>query len=263
MTTHQLTISYAGPSAGAPLDLLQIEQQSWDALTGKVTRAEMVRYLAALLDGTEYRPLVDCGMVDGSVVCVVDVYPRRAGLVYQFHTSHGSLEGPTVSNEQVEESLSFRLDTEVTPQHPVRRIESVEWLSECYNAEGAIVDAPQLTIDGEVITIPSPVYGSVTVKYRTERHSYILTAPRRETAIDDAYSAVVYGVYAGGLNWLVIEMPPGIEAFEADAEADCGWGSTASIKDDEEEPWPVEDGIHTRTTVVDYCSQTIISDTVD
>lgn len=262
MTTQTLSISYAGKATAESKDLLQIEQQSWDALTGKVTRAEMVRYLAALLGGSDYHSSVNCGMVDGAVVCVVDVYPRLPDLVYQFHTSHGTLDGPTVSNEIVEESLSFRLDTEITPQHPVRKMVSVEWLAECYNAEGAIVDPPPLSTDGKNITIPTPVYGSVTVKYQTERHSYVLTAPRREGAIDNAYSAAVYGVYQGGINWLVIEMPPGIETFQADADADCGWGSTASIKDSDDEPLPMTDGKHTRTTVVDYCSQEIISEEV-
>lgn len=260
MTTQSLSITYTGPAV-ATKDLLQLEQSAWGAYTGKVTRAEMIRYLSATLYGTEYSSRIDCGLVSGSVVCVVAAYPRIADLVYRLHTSHGTLSSPTMEMPLLTEALSFTLTTEVSPEHPVREIKSVEWLSECYNAEGAVVDPPALSTDGERITIPTAVYGSVSVTYRTERHSYVLTAPRREDAIDNHYSAAVYGVYDGGITWLVIEMPPGIETFEADAGAYCGWGSSASVTDDDQD-YPVTDGKHTRTTDVDYCSQEIISEEI-
>lgn len=261
MTTQSLSITYNGPEASGGLGLLQIEQQPWAPYTGKVTRAEMVRYLSALLYGGEYQSSIDCGLVAGAVVCVVNVYPRVADLVYQFQTSHGTLSGRSVEMVKETEAMSFALTTEVTPSHPVRAILAVEWISECYNADGAVVDQAQLSTDGSTITIPTPVYGSVSVTYRTERHSYVLNAPRRDDAIDNFYSAAVFGVYDGGVDWLTIEMPPGIETFEADAGAYCGWGSTASVTDDDPD-YPVTDGKHTRTTDVDYCSQETISEEI-
>nr|WP_321465166.1 hypothetical protein [uncultured Desulfobulbus sp.] len=261
MTTQSLSISYSGPDAASAKDLLQLEQSPWGAYTSRVTRAEMVRYLSALLYGTEYSSHIDCGLVNGAVVCVVAAYPRVPDLVYRLHTSHGALSSPAREMPLLTEALSFRLTTELSPAHPVRKIKSVEWLSECYNAEGAVVDPPPLSTDGETITIPTAVYGSVSVTYRTERHSYVLTSPRREDAIDNYYSAAVYALYDGGISWLVIEMPPGIETFEINEDAECGWGSTASITDDDQD-YPVTDGKHTRTTDVDYCSQEIISEEI-
>ena len=195
MTTSQLSITYSGQASAASRDLLQLEQSPWGAYTSRVTRAEMIRYLSAQLFGTEYRSSVNCGLVSGEVVCVVAAYPREADLVYRLRTSHGALSSPAREMPLLTEALSFRLTTELTPAHPVREIRSVEWISECYNAEGAVVDPPPLSTDGETITIPFAVYGSVNVTYRTERHSYVLTAPRRAGAIDNFYSAAVYGVY--------------------------------------------------------------------
>lgn len=261
---NALTILYTVPATEA-LDLLIIEQGEWAATTGTITKAELVRYLAAMIDGTEYTSSTDCGFdAHGDVLCLVDVYPLMAGLVYQFHTSHGSLSGPVVEMVEATELLNFTLSNSERPNHPARSIRSVSWLDKCYDASGAVVSPPPLAIDGDTITIPSPVYGSVSCTYTTERHRYTLTAPRRTDAVDGFYEAVVYGLYDGGLNWLQIEMPPGITTFAEDADADCGLGGGTSTVTEEpdDDTTPVADDRHTRTTVVDYCSQTIISDTI-
>jgi len=262
MQTSQLGISYSGPAAAAPLDLLLIEQEEWSGSTGQVSRVEMVRYLAALFSGEEYQSSVDCGMEGGSVVCLVYVFPLLEDLVYQFHASHGSLSQRSVALLVEEEELNFTLTIEASPSHPPREILSVEWLDECYDSQGTVVDPPDLTIDGLQITIPSPVYGSALVRYRTERHAYLLHAPRRDDAIDNHYSAAVWGVYDGGINWLEIEMPPGIETFELDAEADCGWGGSGILLNPDNDPYPVADTTHTRITDVDYCGQEIIKEEI-
>jgi len=202
-------------------------------------------------------------MDGGSVVCLVYVYPLVEDLVYQFHTSHGSLSDRSVEMLIEDEEVNFTLTTEERPQHPPREILSAQWLDECYDSHGAVVDPPALTINGQQITIPSPVYGSALVRYRCERHGYVLNAPRRDDAIGNHYSAAVWGVYNGGLNWLEIEMPPGIDTFELDAEADCGWGAgSGTLTSPDDDPYPVSDTTHTRITDVDYCSQEIIKDEV-
>lgn len=263
MTDHPLAIIYAGPPAADPLDLLMIEQEDWQPYTGVVTRAELVRYLASALYGERYQSRVDCGMAAGAVVCAINVYPRVAGLAYQFHASHGTLSPRTVDMVEEEESINFTLTTEATPTHPPRSISSAEWLAECYDADGVRVDPPPLTIDGGRLTIPAPVHGAVSVRYTTERHGYILSCQRRAAALDNHYSAAVYGVYAGGINWLEIEMPPGIDTFELDPDAVCGWGSgRGTVTWPDGDPYPVADDPHSRHTEVDYCTQEIIKDEV-
>lgn len=265
MSQHALTIAYGLPSGQTPdpLDLLLIEQEAWRSSTGVVTKAELVRWLAARLYDREYEERTDCGLVGGSVVCAIYVYPRVAGLLYQFRASWGTLSERSVAMETITETINFQLDAEVDPRYPAREIKSATWMDQTYDASGAIIPNPALTIQGGKITSTVPVYGAVEVRYTTERHAYMLTCPRREEAIDNNYSAVVYGLYAGGLNWLVLEMPPGIDAFEADEDAECGWGSTVgSITAPDDEDWPVEDGLYERRTVVDYCTQLIASDRV-
>jgi len=73
--TSQLGITYSGPAAVAPLDLLQIEQEEWSRYTGKVTKLQMVKHVSSLLSGSAYESAIDCGMVDGAVTCAVYVYP--------------------------------------------------------------------------------------------------------------------------------------------------------------------------------------------
>jgi hypothetical protein len=215
------------------------------------------------LYGEDYQSRVDCGFVGEDLVCAVFVYPRVAGLAYQFHTSHGTLSERSVELAEIEESLNFSMTAEEQPRYPARSIASAEWLAECYDVQGNVIPAPALTISGGSIRAGQACYGSVNLRYTTERHTYLLTCPRREEALDNHYSAAVYGVYSGGINWLEIEMPPGIDAFEADPDAQCGWGSSqGSITAPEREPAPVEDGGHDRKTVVDYCSQEVASDEV-
>lgn len=78
-------------------------------------------------------------------------------------------------------------------------------------------------------------------------------------ATDNFYSAVVYGWYAGGLDYQQIEMPPGIEAFEADPDAICGYSGSATVTNDEPEPYE-QPTTANRISIVDYCTQLIIED---
>ncbi len=264
MTSPRLTLTYSGQSAErVALDLLLIEQEDWRPYTGVVTLGDMVGYLAALLYGEDFQDRIDCGLTGGEVVCAVFVYPRRAGLAYQFHTSHGILSERRIEDIEVEEGVNFSLSNRAAPHYPPLAIFEAEWLAEVYDVAGNLISPPALIISGGEIRSAVPCYGSVQVRYTTERHSYILTAPRRDDGqtIDNYYSAVVYGVYAGGINWLEIDMPPGIETFESDPEADCGWGSVSgSISRPDHEEQPVQPRPKNRKTVVDYCSQEVASD---
>ena len=262
MSAH-ITLTYSGQrSEREPLDLLLIEQQEWKPYTGVVTKGSMIKYLSALLYSESYEEQLDCGMSGGNVVCSVYVYPRVLGLAYQFHASHGTLSTRLQETVEITEACNFSLESAVAPKYPPLSIASATWADEVYDIVGNSITPPALTIASGEITTALAVYGAVDITYTTERHTYILTAPRRDEAVDNFYSAVVYGVYAGGLNFLEIEMPPGIEAFEADPGAICGGGGVdGSITDPDEDNPPPPPRPKDRKTVVDYCSQQVASDT--
>ena len=263
MSASTLTLTYQRPqSSRTPRDLLQIEQDDWRPYTGVVTVGEMVGYLANWLYSEQYDSMIDCGLVGDDVVCTVRVYPREPNLAYQFYTSWGTLSARSVAMLEIEETINFAMEARVSPEHPPRSIASAEWLDDCYDLEGNIISPPALAIDGEEIVSSVACYGSVLVSYVTEQHTYLVTCPRRAEAIDNNFSAVVYGVYSGGLNWLVLEMPPGIDAFEADQEARCGWGGISGSITGPEDGVPEDTTKADKLTVVDYCSQQVADERI-
>lgn len=259
MTQSSLTITYAQP-VPEQRDLLLIEQEEWARTTGVVTTAEMLRYVSAFVYNQLYRGSTNCSMVDGRLVCTVNVYPRVSGLAYQLHASWGELSGPRGGLVEITEILNFTLTTEERVKYPCRSISAVRWLAECYDPSGAVVDAPALTIAGDAITIPAPVYGSVEVRYQTERYQHTLAIPRRDEALEEMFTAAVYALYQGGLTWIEIDLPSSFD--EATATERCGFSGTASVTWPEDDPRPVADNPYRRHTLVDYCSQTIISDVI-
>lgn len=262
MATSTLTLAYAGQSGNGALDLLAIEQEPWSVYTGSITKGEMIRWLAAVVTGEDYQSRIDCGMAGDQLVCTLYAYPAVPGLNYRMFASWGALSDRMVEMLELEELIQFRLTTEERTDHPVRSLLSVVWEDECYGPAGEIVSPPALTFSGNAVSCGQAVYGTARVRYSCERHTYVLNAPRREMAIEDHFSAVVAGVYDGGLAVLVVEPPPGIEAFESDPEARCGSGFTGhgsvTWPDDDD---PVEASPSNRETVVDYCTQKVISDT--
>jgi hypothetical protein len=264
MSQQSLTISLVHPDQGRePLDLLLLEQEEWRPYTGRVSSVAMVNWLAAVLYGEEFTHRLDCGMSGEAMVCAVFAYPRVAGLAYQLRASHGELSERAAALVEITETVNFRLEATAAPRYPARQIQSARWLADCYDATGAVITPPTLTIDGDQLQAGLAIYGAAEVTYTTERHSYILTVARRDDAIEDHYSAVVYGVYDGGLNWLEIEPPPGVEAFEADPSAVCGLGSFAgSVEHPDPDLGDIPGQFAHRVVKIDYCSQDIISDNV-
>jgi hypothetical protein len=264
MSSHGLTIGLNGPTSPDGRDMLQIQQEEWGAYVGTVSIADMVREVSNRVFGTTYDSNPWCGVSDeGDVVSTIYVYPRTPYLLYQFFTSWGRLSSRYETTLELTETINFRLSASVQPDHPPLVILAAEWLDDCYAADGTVISPPFLTIEGGEIHSSAIVYGAVSVRYTTLRHTYTLNQPRRTSAIDNQYSAVVYGVYEGGINWLVLQMPPGLDTIEADEAASCGWGGELRMPDDDSQPWPVSPGGADRRTVVDYCSQTIISDEYD
>jgi len=240
--------------------LLMIEQEEWGRNVGVVTTAEMLRYVSAVIYNQLYQKTTDCGMVDGQLTCTINVYTSRPGLAYQLHTSWGTVTGPAGGLVSITEILNFTLTTEERPKYPVRTMDSVRWLSDCYDSTGAIVNPPALTIGVDNVTIPDAVYGSVEVSYKTERYQHTLSVPKRDDAIEEMFSAAVYALYDGGVVWEKISMPRGFD--ENTAAVKCGLSGSVSVTWPEGDPRPVADSPYRRRTIVDYCSQTTISDTI-
>ena len=264
MTDHTLTITYSLPIGTADgQDLLRLEQEDWSVYTGAITKGEMIRWLGAMIQDTTYQPLIDCGLAGDQLVCTLYAYPYQPELIYQLHPSWGTLSERRVETIEIREMVQFRLTTEARTDYPVRQILGVDWAADCYGPEGEIVPPPPLTADRETLSCTSPVYGTAAVHYTCERHTYILNAPRRETALDNQWSVIVVGVYEGGLTWVAVEMPPGIERFEADPDAICGRrsGSGSVIMDDELPP--VQPNTARRTTEIDYCTQEVLTDRIE
>lgn len=254
-----LTLTYSVP-AREPLDLLLIEQQEWEKNVGVVTTGEMLRYISAYIYSQMYSSRTNCGFAGDALTCTIHVYPRVPGLAYRLRTSWGNLGPRRGGLTTITEVVDFSLSTEEALKYPVREYLDAVWLDDCYDVNGAVVDRPALTYADGILTLEQAVYGSAQVRYVAERHVYTLTIPRREDALESFFSAAVYGLYRGGINWLAITGPPGVD--EDDLDAKCGLDGDSTVKDDEDEPIPVTDEPYTRRTVIDYCSQAILSDEI-
>lgn len=254
-----LTIPYAVPSRDE-LDLLLIEQEEWDGNIGVVTTAEMLRYVSSYIYNQLYSSSTPCALVDGQLQCYINAYPRQEGLVYRLLSSWGNVSGPRGGKTDITEILNFTLTSEERVKYPCHNIKRVSWLDVCYNAEGAVVPNPQLTVEGDSVIVDSTVYGSVEVLYTTEKYTHILTVPRREDAIEGFFSAAVYALYHGGISWIEVDMPDNFD--ETSLDDNCGIDGSVSVVWPEDDPRPVSDNPYRRRTVVNYCTQETISDVI-
>lgn len=260
---NALTATYTGPSAEQSA-LLLLTQGEWSMYVGKVTKGEVVRFVAAAVAEEEYQAAVDCGLAGDNLICPIIAYPLVPDLDYRLLTSWGELSSRSVKMVEIrDEQVQFRLTDTATTEFPARAIRSVRWTMDCLDQKGDVVPPPALTIDGQPIRSAIKVYGTATVHYITERHSYILNAPRRETAIDNNWSAVVVAPLIGHEPVrLVVEMPPGINNLEADPAAVCGrsGGGTSTVKWPEDPYYPPEPAGADLITEVDYCDQETIQE---
>lgn len=258
--TTTLAATYTGPKAADPSTLLILKQEDWPETTGAISIQEMLRIIGSTIVATDYEPDIDCAVSGGVLGCTVYAYPLVAGLDYRLLASWGSLSGPHVDMVEIEELVQFRLTDEASPEYPARAITSVAWADDCYGPDGEIIPQPTLTTDGEQVLSSTTVYGTAEIRYLCERHTYQLTAPRREVAYEDNFGSVLVGIYDGGIVSLDIELPPGIDAFEEDEDADCGSSWHGSLIDDDDQQDVPEAQPASRTTRIDYCTQQTISD---
>jgi len=259
--TTALTATYTGPSANAAV-LLLLTQGEWSVYVGKVSKGEVVRWVSAMVNEEEYQAAVDCGLAGDNLICPIIAYPLVPDLDYRLLTSWGQLSARSVEMVEIrDEQVQFRLTDEASTEFPARAIRSVRWTMDCLDQKGDVVPPPALTVDGQSIHSAIPVYGTATVHYVSERHSYILNAPRRDSAIDNNWSAVVVAPIVGHEPVrLIVDMPPGIAAFAGDPDAVCGRSGSGSstVKWPDDPYYPAEPAGADLITEVDYCEQKTI-----
>lgn len=258
------TFQYSKESLSSETPVI-IDQQDWSLYTGKVTKQEVVKYLLSVIGGRDYEMSVDCGMAGDELVTIIYCYTTIPDVKYDIYTSYGELSERYVEQLVMEDELvQFRLSDRETTQFPAKLITKVSWVLQCLDKEGNEVDNPELTTDGQYIVSGSEVYGTAKVTYSYTRHSYILTAPRREEALDNNYSGVIVAVVPGYAPAVFeLEMPPTARSFIGDSGFKCGGSFSGFVREgDGEIPVP-EAPSRDLVTVKDYCTQTVIREYLD
>lgn len=255
-----LTINVPNRDSGG-LELLKIEQDEWNPYVGSITISESIGIIADAIYSRKYQSKLKCGVEFDTVVCGVSIYPYIKGLEFEAYTSHGSLALEAVSVVEISENINFRLSNRASSEFPVIYYRSVEWNGQCFDAKGNVINNPNILIDERGAYTDIDIYGSAKLLYGTTKYRYLLSIPKRYTSIDNFWTSVVYGVYEGGETFKKVEMPPGIEVFNADPDATCG-KTILSVKYPENKPnKPTDDGCD-RKIIKDYCSQNVISDVI-
>lgn len=256
-----LAATYTGPSSDGLETPILIKQDAWSLYTHRITNGRVIRLLRAIVESEEYKVDMDCGIEGGVLVCPVRAYPKVAGIDYTLLASWGELSERVVEMAEISEQVQFRLASVASTEFPPRQILSAEWTLHCLDRDGNPISAPALVIDDQEIKTSNgqEVYGTSTVRYLCEIHHYILNAPRRDDALDNNFSAVLVAPVIGYQPaYLVVDMPPGIDEFEADADATCGGSTMASMINQDEDLDIPEPSTADKYTEVDYCPQTII-----
>lgn len=245
------------PARHAATSGLLVEQAPWTGGVGRVTRINLVEAVAAVFYGSEENE-IDCGVDGDAFESGLFVYPFDLALNFTPGLTHGTL-GPRLYEEvEVRERLSFSLETEARVKYPIRSIKSCDWLADTWDAQGAVGKNPALSFDGPLLKTSAPVYGTAEVVYMTSRFGYQMTIEAREDSVENVYQSVAWVRYAGGVEMLEIEPPPGAEADYLN-DTDCRFG-TGGIKVPPR-PFVPPDGFPVYDSVkIDYCTQCMYLD---
>ena len=258
---ESIIIGFANPTDDRqPVTLIMLEQEGYLPYTGYVTKLAMVTYISNMIYHKTDAVKINCGMEDGILVVPISAYPYYPDLNYKLLASYGSLSEPVIDMAEKNETIQLKLEDTVTVKYPVHEVISAEWLNGAYDEELSLISPPPtITIgpDAKSISISTPCYGSVAVKYTSVVHEYMLTIPKRVDTNENKYSAVVYAVYDGGLVYLVISPPQDAD----DTDGDCGKGGDTVDQnpDHPKKKKPEGDGAD-RLIQVNYCTQKVMTD---
>lgn len=261
MTTPQPTISlnFVPLERGErePIDLVLLEQREWRPYAGIVTKANMVRYLARILYGDQWQEQVDCGFSGDAIIIGIYVFPLRPGVQFRLAATIGELSDGDYEEREEQESVHFSLERETSLRHPALQVLDAKWLTGPYLAGGIKTAPPQLSVSGQRLLAPVPVYGSVQVTTIVPRWLFLQTVPWSvaQTALTGGWSefAVCYPP-PGRPVALELSAPPGAQEM-AELGLPCGYSFRGEVNWPEDDSWPPkESGGKVKRISGDYCA---------
>lgn len=247
------------PPDSSSQDLLDLEQDSWESYVGRLTAANMVRYIRNMLFGEAEDSYFDCGLDgEGRCVTVIHAYPLTSDLGYRIYCSYGELGSGIITSFDETEIVEFQNSSTASVKYPCQRIVDREWLGTIYDSQDNPLAHPPIEINGKELIVPEKIWGTVKLTYRVYRRSYGLTITPRADQIEGSYSAAVWAIYDGGIEYLVLSEPPGIDNYSTDGR--CGYSSWTNVEFAPDEPPKHPAGDFDKYIDIEYCTQIDISD---
>ncbi len=254
-----LSLDFVPRDGGArePIDLVLLEQREWRPYAGIVTKANMVRYLARILYGDQWQEQIDCGLSGDAIIIGIHVFPLRPGVRFRLAATIGELSDGDYEEIEERESVHFNLEREANLRHPALRVIDTKWLTGPYLAGGIKTAPPALSVSGQRLTAPVPVFGSVLVTCIVPRWLFLLTLPweTAQPALAGGWSefAVCYPP-PGRPVALELSAPPGAQEM-AELGLPCGYSFRGEVNWPEDDSWPPkESGGKVKRISGDYCA---------
>lgn len=170
----------------------------------------------------------------GDLQVTIEVHKSRQALAYKLVASYGELsQRATVESREVIKSHTLEADTELDLQTHVDGEVETSWEGPVYDRNGEQLDQPPtLTQEGQKLTTPSKVTGTLRTKYQETYDSWTLTITPRDRDDSDpnnrasAYESTVMAFWGRGqVESLEVSLP--------DMGGNCADNDSA---DDDEEP---------------------------
>jgi hypothetical protein len=262
ITTSQVSFGLVETTEDSE-ELLVLEQEDWDQDTGLVTKANLARFIYSLLQSmttgnkVTFPLATDCGLEDGDLVTKIFAYPKVDGLVFTIAVTNGTLESQGIETITNTDLLSFQGTSEETLDYPCHSVISKEVKGGTFDSDKNSLSEPEITIDGDTVSLSFSAYTAVKVVYETIRYVYKLTIPARDSTYNK-YASVVYAYYSGGVVWLDVDEPDTLDDSE---DSVCGynirWGPSPLP------PIKHPGGTTNNVKTIDYCSQEVESEEIE
>lgn len=256
------TIKFVSALAADSEGSLQIKQEEWKENTGFVTKADLYTIMYNQLRNQSISGAMDCGFdSDTSISCKIYVYPNPASLNYQLYTSYGNMSSFYIDNFLQKERVDFSVSNKGSLSFATPQGITYRWEGVVRDKTGASIGYPSVSFDGDSVILDQAVYGTLFVQYYVVRHVYTLSATARVKdgeVSQDAFGAVIYGVYNGGISWTELQPPP--YATELAAGGECG-SISIELPEEEEDSYTPPKYAPTieKVSTWDYCSGELLN----
>lgn len=178
MTTQSISIAYTGPDSSTSADRIALEQQP--VSSAQLTDRDLQTMLAMAISGVSARaykqPGCEAYVIGSTAHADLELYvwPSRLGLVYSLSAALLTV-GPAL---ELRQSRDFDLVVAMTDSVdlPFYAEDVVAtWQTPSYNARGAVVDHPTLTITPTSIRLAAEVFGVLRIRCTACGYSHALT----------------------------------------------------------------------------------------